>query len=323
MRKTCIFNPSRGFAPLTDPIEVTDPTLVKRNGRWWMCAATEVAGRPGIQLTSASLPQGAPLSAEGWTLEPDPAGPGTLAVLAQERSRPWDLAGGRHCPSYVKGFDPHRRAWVERIYYAGAADHLWGPYTIGYLEWDGANWIDQPAPVFVAEEDWERGSVYEPNLVYADGVWTLWYVAGSNRDDYLVHGVAQSEDGRAGWTTHRIFAPAGERMFDFRAIPSASGWEAVFSRVWLRGDPVPPETGLWWCRAASPSTDLRDWGTPLQIMTAEPDVWHAGPWKPSVHYGEADPDRLFVFFSGAYSRDDGSAFPFAFTLGCLEIERPA
>ena len=82
---------------------------------------------------------------------------------------------------------------MERIYYAGAAEYLWGPYTIGFLEWDGEDWVDQTHPAFVANEEWERGSVYEPNLIYHDGRWKLWYVAGSNQEDYLVHGYAESE----------------------------------------------------------------------------------------------------------------------------------
>ena len=69
-----------------------------------------------------------------------------------------------------------------------ARPNLWGPYTIGYLEWDGKQWLDQSHPVFVAEEDWEHGSVYEPNLIYAEGKWKMWYVAGSNLEDYLVQG---------------------------------------------------------------------------------------------------------------------------------------
>ena len=48
--------------------------------------------------------------------------------------------------------------------------------------------MDQPEPAFIANEEWEHGSVYEPNLIYHDGKWKMWYVAGSNQEDYLVHG---------------------------------------------------------------------------------------------------------------------------------------
>jgi len=113
-----------------------------------------------------------------------------IADLADhEASNAWDLKGGRHCPSYVKGWDPTRRAEVERIYYAGGAANVWGPYTIGYLEWNGTKWVDQSAPVFVANEEWEHGSVYEPNLIYNDGKWKMWYVAGSNQEDYFCPGL--------------------------------------------------------------------------------------------------------------------------------------
>jgi hypothetical protein len=48
--------------------------------------------------------------------------------LDSEASHAWDLKGGRHCPSYVRGWDPDRGIWVERIYYAGGAANVWDPY---------------------------------------------------------------------------------------------------------------------------------------------------------------------------------------------------
>ena len=189
MADTKIFDPADGFALLTDPLEVTDATLAKRGNRWWMYLTGQTKGDPGVHLFSASLPEGAPLSASGWMLIPDHADPSRVAKLpAQEDSRSWDLKGGRHCPSYVKGWDPHRRCWVEHIYYAGSAAQIWGPYPIGYLEWNGSEWIDQPAPVFIASGPWERGSVYQPNVLFHDGKWRLWCVAGSNQEDCLIHG---------------------------------------------------------------------------------------------------------------------------------------
>src|SRR5579859_6468033 len=166
---TKIFDPADGFAPITDLIEITDATLAKRGDRWWIYAAGEAQGQEGIQLFSASLPAGSPLGAEGWTLTASSGDSTRIAILAgHERRHAWDLKGGRHCPAYVRGWDPHRGVWAERIYYAGAPENPWGPYAIGYLEWDGREWVDQTEPVFVANEDWEHGSVYEPNLIYAD-----------------------------------------------------------------------------------------------------------------------------------------------------------
>jgi len=325
-RETKLFDPADGFAPVTDALEVTDATVVKRANRWWMYLAGQLKNNPEVLLLSASLPEGSKLSAAGWKLTPNAKNPSAPALLASyERSHAWDRKGGRHCPSYVNGFDPHRGAWVERIYYAGGLEHLWGPYSIGYLEWDGGAWIDQPAPVFVASEPWERGSVLEPNLIYADGKWKMWYAALSNQEDYVIHAFSESADGRTGWSDHKIFFPAEEKVFDFCVIPAAQGYqgyEAVFSRISLGGKESPAGTGLWWCHAATPSSNLPDWSAPIRIMTAEDRGWHSGPWKPSVLHSEADPRRMLVFFDGMYKKNEPGPFPCAFTLGCLEMERP-
>jgi hypothetical protein len=319
---TKIFDPADGFAPFVNAGVVTDSTLARRDGRWWMYLAGRLYDHEGIQIFSASLPPGAPLAARGWALTPDARDPSRVAVLApQQKSRAWDLRGGRHCPSYVRGWDPARRTWVERIYYAGGAENLWGPYTIGYLEWDGARWVEQDGPAFEAADEWEHGSVYEPNLVWTDGLWRMWYVAGSNQADYHAHGYAESADGRRGWT-RRPFFPPEEKVFDFCVVPSpAGGYEAVFSRVWLGKDPAPPWVGLWWCRADAPSSSPADWSRPVQLLRRADEGWYQGPWKPCLRYDEGAPDRMYVFFDGQYLRPDGGPFPFVFTLGCLETDR--
>jgi hypothetical protein len=322
-RETKIFDPADGFAPFVNPWVATDATVARRGKRWWMYLAGKLVDHETIEMFSASLPDGAPLSATGWALTADPARPTHVGLLAgHEASARWDLKGGRHCPSYVEGIDPHTGRRVERLYYAGGADEVWGPYAIGYLEWDGERWVDQPEPAFVAEEPWERGSVYEPNLVYYDGRWRLWYVAGSNREDYLVPGFSESEDGRGGWSRHTIVFQPEEKVFAFAVTPTARGFEAVFSRVWLAAGVPPANTGLWWCEAKAPSADPADWSTPVQIMTGEDRGWHAGPWKPCLRDGEADPRRMFVFFGGQYTVPGRAGFPYVFTLGCLEMDRP-
>jgi len=322
LRKTKIFDPADGFAPLTDPGNVTDATIFYRDGRWWMVLAGTVIGKPSIHLFIASLPQGTPLSPTGWTLTPNQHDSAKIALLSESGvSHSWDGKGGRHCPSYVRGWDPDRQAWVERIYYAGGAEQVWGPYTIGYLEWDGTRWVEQPTPVFSAEQDWEHRSVYEPNIIYADGKWKMWYVSGSNQQDYLVHGFSESADGRTKWTKHKMFAPAELKLFDFCVIPTSRGFEAVFSRVWLANSEPENATGLWWCHAERASDELSEWSKPVQIMNAENCGWHVGPWKPCVRYCETDPNRMFVFFDGIYRKNEPGPFPFAFTLGCVEFDR--
>jgi len=298
--------------------ELLDATVVKRENQWWMYLAGQAAGYGPTEIYSASLAPGAPLSVTGWTLTRDEAGQ-LIPLAGQTASRAWDGNGGRHCPSYVKGWDPRKAQWVERIYYAGAAENLWGPYTIGFLEWDGGNWIDRHEPAFSAAEEWERGSVYEPNLIYHDGKWKMWYVAGSNQADYLVHGYAESEDGCAGWSKHAVFASPEMKMFDFCVRQREERFDAVFARVWVKDGTAPPGTGLWWCSAAKPSGTLSEWSQPEQIMNSEDRGWHSGPWKPSLAFPERGAGRALVFFDGLYRTSDPGPFPFAFTLGCLEL----
>jgi hypothetical protein len=323
LKETKVFDPASGFAPLTNVVELTDSTLALRGDRWWMYLAGQISGSESTHLFSASLPSGAPLSATGWTITPSPNDPAQIALLAGwENSSSWDFPGGRHCPSYVRGWDPHRGTWVERIYYAGSPEQLWGPYTIGFIEWDGDRWVDQVAPVFVADEPWERCSVYEPNVLFHDGKWKLWYVAGSNQDDYLVHGYSESSHGQSNWTPHLVFAPAEWRLFDFHVIRCRNHFEAVFSRVWVGKAPPPETTGLWWCRCDMPSPMFSDWSDPVQILTAADRGWHSGPWRPAARYQETAPGHLLVFFDGLRNTGDLGPFPFAFTLGCLELPQP-
>ncbi len=197
-----------------------------------------------------------------------------------------------------------------------------GRHARALLEWDGERWVDQPEPAFTANEDWEHGSVYEPNLIYHDRKWRMWYVAGSNQDDYLVHGYAESEDGRTGWSKHVMFAPPDMKMFDFCVRQRSSGFDAIFARVWMKDGTPPTETGLWWCRAEQPSGQLSGWGQPVQIMTAEDRGWHSGPWKPSLAFDEHNAERALLFFDGLYRTNAPGPFPFAFVLGCLEITLP-
>ena len=58
-------------------------------------------------------------------------------------SRPWDGKGGRHCPSYVKGWDPHKREWVERIT-TREPQKIVGPLHDWLPGMERKAWIDQP-----------------------------------------------------------------------------------------------------------------------------------------------------------------------------------
>jgi hypothetical protein len=111
------------------------------------------------------------------------------------------------------------------------------------------------------------------------------------------------------------------KMFDFCVRQRKDGFHAIFSRVWLKDGAPPPDTELW-TKARNPSGRLSNWGQPIQIMTAEGRGWHAGPWKSSFRFHHQTRDRAFVFFDGSYRTKDPGPFPFAFALGCLEIDLP-
>ncbi|MGH7866617.1 MAG: hypothetical protein ACREP9_03040, partial [Candidatus Dormibacteraceae bacterium] len=267
-----IFDP-RDPSSASPGTELLDSTVYKRGDQWWMFLAGQPGGHGPTDIFSASLPHRAPLSAVGWQPTADPDGQ-LVPVAPRSNSSPWDGKGGRHCPSYVAGLDPESGEIVERIYYAGASENMWGPYAIGFLQWDGNSWVDRSKPAFAANEEWEHGSVYEPNLIYHDGKWKMWYVAGSNAEDYLVHGYSESADGLSGWSKHIVFATPEMKMFDFHVRRHGDSFHAVFARVWLRDSAPPPDTGLWWCAADTPSARLVDWVQPVQIMNAENRGWH-------------------------------------------------
>jgi len=313
-----IFDAGQGYAPFSRLVTLVDCTVAWRQGRWWMYLCGHDTVSPEIELYSASLPEGSPLSATGWALTPDPNDPARPSILAgKSRSHWWDGRGGRHCVSYAEGFDPDRNARVERLYYAGAARHYSGPYAIGYLEWDGGKWVDQAMPAFTANEYWERGSVYEPNLIYHEGMWKMWYVAGANQDDYLVQGYAESPNGRTDWSFHEIVFPADEKVFDFCLVEANGEFEAVFSRVNVSGKEADPSrVGLFWCHTKTPSPRMADWSEPVRI--SDP-----GAWKPVLRYGENDAQRMLVFHDGAYPAAGRGRLPINFTVECLEIDRPA
>ena len=313
-----IFDPyDRSLGTTGDELLVS--SVVRRDGTWWMFLAGQAHGRGAPNIFSACLPSGTPISAKGWIPARDPSGE-LLPLAGNKRSGVWDAAGGRHCPSYVKGWSEERNDWAERIYYAGATEFAWGPYRIGYLEWDGKSWVDEATPCFEAVEKWEHGSVYEPNVTWHDGKWRMWYVAGSNREGYLIHGYAESDDGER-WGPRTIFAPEKMKMFDFCVRKRNGGFDAVFSRLHIGKDKPGSETGLWWCQANEPSGRLQDWSEPIQLMTAEDRGWHKGPFKPSLQFDD-DGKRAWIFFDGMYNTGGPGPFPFALTLGCLEIILP-
>jgi hypothetical protein len=317
MHKTTIFDECRGYDPVSNLGTFTDATVAKRGDRWWMFASGFDKNLGDLNIFSASLPPDAPLSVSGWTITTDSADPGkAVPVCGKTLSRGWDGKGGRHCPSYVRGYDAKTGKLIERLYYSGASGDFLGPYTIGFLEWDSRNWVDQALPAFVANEEWERGSVCEPNVIYHDGKWKMWYAAGNNLEDYVVQGYSESVDGLTGWTQHQIVFPWAERVFDFNVRPTVEGsFEAIIARINTKGRKDLPKTGLWWTRSETPSSRIEDWSEPVRI--AEPVAW-----KPSLQYGEDDPSEMLVFCDAITVNTSGRGMPYCYTVECLEIEKP-
>ena len=128
---------------------------------------------------------------------------------------------------------------------------------------------------------------------------------------------------RRGHVDEQMFSAEADRPRDERSGQQrGDAFDAIFARVWVKEDTPPPQTGLWWCRAKTPSSRLSDWGQPIQIMTAEDRGWHSGPWKPSLQFHEQIGERALIFFDGSYRTSDPGPFLFAFTLGCLELDLP-
>lgn len=327
-----------GFGAVTSIQNFADVTLVRRDRRWHMIAASsdQVSGR--IELFSATLPQGAPLSATGWRIDTVPGDPTTakrLLPLSPEGA--WDSLGGRHCPSYVRGWDPSLRrgrgGWEERIYYAGATERPYGPFAIGYARWDGEQWVPGPdQPVLTATEPWESpvgafGGVFEPNLVYDRGKWRAWYAAGPPDDDgHMPHGYAESVDGRTGWRK-KVYWPSEREIFDNQVIRvdrhrhhrgrgGEDHFEALFAHMpALKYEPT-PDWGIWWQHGSRPYDDPDRWSEPVQLVaTGDGTPWHANAlWKPALTYSDVDPHKAFLFFDGGYFQGEEFFYP----LGCIE-----
>jgi hypothetical protein len=316
--KVKIFDPHDGFGAITSIRAFTDATVFKRENQWWMIGAGFDVQRRAILLFSASLPANTPLAAKSWKITTAPNDPTiALALVPPSSAGAWDGVGGLHCPSYVRGWDPTAEgagAWRERIYYAGSSVSFAGPYTIGYLEWHGSEWIRYgDSPVLTATEPWETPTVAEPNVIYHNGKWRVWYLAGPDASNRYLQGYAESADGKTNWSK-RVFLPGEENIFDHAVIAANGRYESVFARL-----PSRPDDGAWWRSADLPYPEAERWGEPSRLLSPldAGSEWHAaGVWKPSLQYSDSDPTRAFVFFDGGYPAAEGS-YP-VFTLGCIE-----
>lgn len=294
--------PARNLLGLGDPD-------VHRIGDRWVMFLGGFTNRLRNNLFSATLPPGAPLRSAQWSLTRYGTDPRVAVPLVRQPPRGnWDHYG-LHTPSYVAGVDPVR-GWQERIYYSGrssrATTDVQSRYSIGCLENTPAGWVRRDAPVLTGTP--ERPSVLEPLVRYYDGKWRMWYLSTpheAGRGDLPDHQLAyvESTDGLTGWSRPKALFSTRDSLFDNAVTEVSGGYEMIVARghnlFATRG--FPPQ-GMWWLSARQASGDRRDWSAvPTAILDASdaPLPWYEyGAFGPSVNYDDADPDTMYVFFTG-------------------------
>src|SRR3569833_3048987 len=104
LRDTKVFDP-RDPSTAAPGSDLLDASLAQSGEQWWMVLAGQPRGNGATDLYRAELARGASLSAEGWKPLRDPAGE-LIPLAARNCEAEWDGRGGRHCPCYVRGWDP-------------------------------------------------------------------------------------------------------------------------------------------------------------------------------------------------------------------------
>ena len=340
------FEPS--FGPVKNILGMGDPDVHKIGDQWWMFFG---GFRRNFKnnLFSASLPPGAPLSSNEWSVTTG-ADPRRATPLIEQP--PWGGfdGWGLHTPSYVCGEDIDANGNSvrrERIYYAGRSSRTVTankkPYSIGMLKKTPAGWARHPEPILTGTPD--SPSVAESKARYFEGKWRIWYVSTpgeiGKRDlpEYRIEYV-ESEDGMTDWSAPKVLFSTVEGYFDAVVIPVADGYEMVVSRGGnLYAAPGFPPQGLWLLRSKTPSGIRADWSSkPTQILDADRgEAWYEGGiFGPSIHYGDTpdDSDTLYVFFSSVHRKINWARLaakrmltlkrppvpaPFYFSLGRMQV----
>ena len=342
-----LFGMLDGFSPVRNILGMGDPDVHKIGDRWWMFFG---GFRRNFKnnLFSASLPPGAPLSSNEWSITTSTDPRRAMPLIEQPPLGGFD-GWGLHTPSYVRGMgldadgEPVQR---ERIYYAARSSRTVTanrkPYSIGMLEKTPVGWARHPVPILTGIPD--SPSVAEPKARYIEGRWRIWYVntpgevGKKDLPEYRIEYV-ESEDGVTGWSAPKVLFSTADGYFDAVPIPADGGYEMVVSRGGnLYSTPGFPAQGLWLLRSKTPSGDRTDWTRdPVRILDADRgEPWYAnGVFGPSIRYGDTpeDSDTLYVFFTGVHRTVDWKRLaarrmlalrkppvpaPFYFTLGRMQ-----
>ncbi|QBD75560.1 hypothetical protein EPA93_05895 [Ktedonosporobacter rubrisoli] len=303
-----------GMGGITNLTTIGLGSIVKRNNQWEIFLGGREKHSKIIHTFSATLPPDESLSSTNWTIQSFPQDPTVAEPLAASPApTAWD-ATGFHCPSYVRGWDPTllqgAGAWQERIYYASCREwNMAGPYAIGFLEWDGVKWKRYGEPVLQASEPWEFSSVQEPNVIYYEGKWRMWYCAGPNEAQHYLLGYAESEDGKSAWKNRKIFFSADG--FDACVLARHDRFDMLLARLYLTPtyQEARDNSGLWWLSASHLAEALEQWSEPIQILKANDGTpWHnGGVWKPTFHYDDVS-RKFYVFFDANCLPKPGAFF---------------
>jgi hypothetical protein len=284
-----------GIAHLRNMANVADPSVTRLDDGYWMVLGALDPTTHVIDLFSAESGR----ATDGWRIVTEPGDPGlALRIADRPEAGGWD-ATGYHCPCHVAGADLDGEP-VERIYYASSATwSFYGPYQIGFLEWDGQTWRRYPEPVFSASRAWELGTVLEPQVRYANGRWLMHYTAGIGADaPRATTALVASMDGIGDWQP--IGAPEPDRFdtvtLGAREIVARHPLDGAFTR----------NDGLW----------LFGQHKPWQILrTTDGTDWHAlGAWKPTALVAD---NELVVFYT-AMGRSSAGPVPL-FGIGCAAV----
>lgn len=308
------FDMLTGLRPVRNVWGLSDPDVHKIDGRWVMFLGG-FTNRFKVSLFSATLPLGASLTSDQWSLVTEPNRPSHALTLTPDADKgQWD-GRGMHSPSWVRGLLPDGTE-NERIYYAGRSSRsITGRdsrYAIGYLHRTPSGWLRHGPPVHTGTS--ARPSVLEPLVRYDDGLWRMWYLSAISEvgrgelPDYQLKYV-ESDDGTSGWSSPQVLFSTKDGYFNCAVQQVDDHYEMVVARgTNLYGTPDFPPQGLWWLRSPRPTGRRADWTRePVRLLDAavDPQPWFAsGVCSPSFHYRETDADRemMHVFCTGTYAK---------------------
>lgn len=283
---------------------VSDPDVNSINGRWTMFLGAFTT-RFVVRIVEARLPVGGDIDDDSWRIRTDDRGR-ALHLGAPDDRGAWDYRG-MHTPCFVEGWADGQR--VERIYYAGrmSSRHTGSEsrYAIGVLERGDDTWLRRDTPVILGDED--RPSALEPRVVFAGGVWRIWFlstvgeVGPGEQPDYELR-YSESTDGLS-WGPSEIFAGRRDGFFDNAVNPHGGAWEMILARgTNLFGTQPYPDQGLWWAVSTTDPGGRGHWTSPVMFLDTDSsaEAWYAaGVCGPSfVRVNASDHERMHVFATG-------------------------